>query len=224
MITYSGPLSANTVSPSTPGPSLNPLNGCTTTKYDRKNSPNSVCKVSRVWEENTVPVALRASSLVRYVPSSCPGEDGVESEEEEEEEKEEEEEEEEEGGSGAIVGIPGMKERGGSVDDRNTKSSVRTKFTIDLNRLSGPLPVTSSEGSSHPKTLICEVTAVLLPSLAATLAPNQFPGLNSLGISLESGVFTQDLACTTVHMELDSTLRASQCPSPSKEVQSLIGQ
>jgi hypothetical protein len=182
-----------------------------------------------VREEDTAPVASRASSSTRYVPSSCPKEDGVDDDEEEVEEEEEEEEgeedkeeEEEEDEEDEVVpaarGITGRSGGGGS-NRVSMQSSIRTKFMIGLDRLSGPLPISSSDESSHTESLICWVTEVSLPTMVVTSAPNQHPGFPLPGFFPPlSGAFTLDLAKVIEKMEQDSTPKASCRPSPKDGV------
>jgi hypothetical protein len=107
---------------------------------------------------------------------------------------------------------------GGGSDRVGTQSSARTKFTIGLDRLSEPLPYSSSNESSHAKSLIHRVTAISPPTMVVTSAPNQHPGINSLGFPPSSGAFTLDLAKAIECMEQDSTLWASRQPSPKDGV------
>jgi hypothetical protein len=96
----------------------------------------------------------------------------------------------------------------------STQSLVRTKFMIGLNKLSGPLPISSSNESSHIESLIRRVTEILPLTMVVTSAPNQFPSLNSPGFPLLSGAFTLNLANAIKRMEQDSTPKASQQASP----------
>jgi hypothetical protein len=129
----------------------------------------------------------------------------------EEEEEEEEEEDEEVPTAGGMTG--------GGSDRVSTQSSTRTKFTIDLNRLSGPLPISSSDEVSHAESLIHWVTEVSPPTTVVTLAPDQHPGFPSPGFFPPlSGAFTLDLAKAIEKMEQDSTPKASHQPSPKDGV------
>jgi hypothetical protein len=90
---------------------------------------------------------------------------------------------------------------------------------IGLDRLSGPLPISSSDESSHAESLIHWVTEIMPPSMVVTSAPNQHPGFPSPGFfpSL-SGAFILDLAKAIKKMEQDSTPKASHQPSPKEGV------
>jgi hypothetical protein len=90
---------------------------------------------------------------------------------------------------------------------------------IGLDRLLGPLPVSSSDESSHAESLIRQVIVISLPTTVVTSAPDQHPGFPSPGFfPPSSGAFTLDLAKAIEKMEQDSTPRASQQPSPKDGV------